>query len=437
MVPAADPGYRASDMDRRLTTAALVIGLAAAASPLAIAPADAALVASSATRTAHAVPASAPGGTASPALQAALQSRLERLRLRSAIPGISAAILFPDGTVWRGSGGLADIATLTHVTPDTAFAVASVSKTFTSALILALCDDGKLRLGTSVASILPALHLDPKITVGRLLDHTSGLRDFFLDARIDKALQSARSRVWTAARSLKYVGRPPFSKPGGSFHYSNTNYLLLGLVAEQVGGQPLAVQLRTRFFGPLGLTHTYEQIGEQPAGPVAHGYRYAQAGLAAKAIDLSDGSPMMPFTSVVTAAGAAGSVASTPEDLVHWAKALYSGSVLAPMTRVGMLVDVAATGARKATLPYGLGIQSIDIAGRRALGHTGRLLGFRSIVRWLPSEGVAIAVLTNQSRTDPAPIADSLLRLALAPAAASPAVPAPSAGPTTSPVPAY
>ena len=149
---------------------------------------------------------------------------------------------------------------------------------------------------------------------------------------------------------------------------------------------------------------------------------------------------MMPFTSVVTAAGAAGSVASTPEDLVHWAKALYSGSVLAPMTRVGMLVDVAATGARKATLPYGLGIQSVDIAGRRALGHTGRLLGFRSIVRWLPSEGVAIAVLTNQSRTDPAPIADSLLRLALAPAAppaAPPAVPAPSADPATSPVPAY
>ena len=144
---------------------------------------------------------------------------------------------------------------------------------------------------------------------------------------------------------------------------------------------------------------------------------------------------MMPFTSVVTAAGAAGSVASTPEDLVHWAKALYGGSVLAPMTRVGMLVDVAATGARKATLPYGLGVQSIDIAGRRALGHTGRLLGFRSIVRWLPSEGVAIAVLTNQSRTDPGPIADSLLRLALTPVVAPPVAPIPSAVPASSPEP--
>jgi len=437
MVPAADPGYRASDMDRRLTTAALVLGLAAAASPLSIAPADAALVGSSASQRAPVVPAAAPGLTFPPGLQAGLQARLDRLRLKSAIPGISAAILFPDGTVWRGSSGFSNLATKTPVTPETAFAVASVSKTFTAALILALCDEGKLRLGTSVASLLPGLRLDPKITVRQLLDHTSGLRDFFLDARIDKALQGARGRTWTAARSLKYVGKPPYAKPGRSFHYSNTNYLLLGLLAERVDGRPLADQLRTRFFGPLDLAHTYEQIGEQPAGPVAHGYRFAQAGLAAKPIDLSDGTPRMPFTSVVTAAGAAGSVASTPEDLVHWAKALYGGNVLAPMTRVGMLVDVAATGARKATLPYGLGVQSVDIAGRAALGHTGRLLGFRSIVRWLPSEGVAIAVLTNQSRTDPTPIADSLLRLALTPAAAPPPVPVPSAEPVASPGPAY
>ena len=183
MVPAADPGYRASDMDRRLTTAALVIGLAAAASPLSIAPADAALIGSSATRTGPVAPAAATGPALTPGMQAGLQARLDRLRLKAAIPGISAAILFPDGTVWRGSSGFANVKAKTPVTPETAFAVASVSKTFTAALILALCDEGRLRLGTSVASLLPGLRLDPKITVRQLLDHTSGLRDFFLDAR--------------------------------------------------------------------------------------------------------------------------------------------------------------------------------------------------------------------------------------------------------------
>ena len=263
--------------------------------------------------------------------------------------------------------------------------MASVSKTFTSALILALCDEGKLRLGTSVASILPALHLDPKITVRQLLDHTSGLRDFFLDARIDKALQSARGRVWTAAQvaQVRRATAVLQARRGASTTRTRTT-CCSGWSPSRSAASRWPSSCARGSSGRSGSTHTYEQIGEQPAGPVAHGYRYAQAGLAAKAIDLSDGSPMMPFTSVVTAAGAAGSVASTPEDLVHWAKALYSGSVLAPMTRVGMLVDVAATGARKATLPYGLGVQSVDIAGRRALGHTGRLLGFRSIVRWLP-----------------------------------------------------
>ena len=416
--------------------AALAIGLATATAPLSPPPADAALVPPTSTNLGRTLPPlAAPGPVATPALFATLQSRLGRLRQGSAIPGLSAAILFPDGTVWLGTSGFAQVATKTPVTTQTAFAVASVSKTFTSALILALCEEGKLTLGTSVAKVLPGLGLDPKITVRRLLDHTSGLRDFFLDARIDKALQGARGRTWTAARSLSYVGKP-FSKPGRSFHYSNTNYLLLGMLAERVDGRSLAVQLRERFFGPLGLTHTFEQIGQTAKGPVAHGYRFLTAAKAAKPIDLSDGTTMMPFTSVVTAAGAAGSIASTPEDLVRWAKALYGGNVLQPMTRIAMLTDVAMTGSRKATLPYGLGIQSVDIAGRRALGHTGRLLGFRSIVRWLPSEGIAIAVLTNQSRTDPAPIAQSLLQAVFAAPGTAP-VAAPSGSPLPSPSPAY
>jgi CubicO group peptidase (beta-lactamase class C family) len=79
------------------------------------------------------------------------------------------------------------------------------------------------------------------------------------------------------------------------------------------------------------------------------------------------------------------------------------------------MVDVAGTAAVKARIPYGYGVQVIDIDGRRTIGHSGRLLGFRSALRYLPDQGVSIAVLTNQSRTDPGPILRSLLRLALTP----------------------
>ena len=112
---------------------------------------------------------------------------------------------------------------------------------------------------------------------------------------------------------------------------------------------------------------------------------------------------MAPFTSVVTAAGAAGSIASTPSDLVRWARALYGGDVLDTATaRDHGRRRRSCTADEEATVPYGLGVQAVTFDGHPTLGHSGRLLGFRAVVRWLPRERIAIAVLTNQSRTDPA-----------------------------------
>jgi CubicO group peptidase (beta-lactamase class C family) len=122
----------------------------------------------------------------------------------------------------------------------------------------------------------------------------------------------------------------------------------------------------------------------------------------------------VPFSSVVTAAGAAGGFASNARDLAVWAHALYGGEVLRPEYLTAM-VDVRRSAAAKSAIPYGYGVQALEIDGRPTVGHSGRLLGFRSAVRYLPDQGVSIAVLTNQSRTDPGPIVRSLLRLALTP----------------------
>jgi D-alanyl-D-alanine carboxypeptidase len=350
-------------------------------------------------------------------LRDTLQRRLDRLRVREGVPGVSVAILFPDGTTWLGTSGLANIKTREEVEPDTAFAVASISKTFTAALIMRLAQEGRVDLAHPAAQYLPELRIDRRVTVRMLLDHTSGLRDFFLEPKIDKALLSDRGSTWDAKRSLKYVGKAYF-KPGKGWHYSNTNYLLLGLIAERVGKATLSSQLESRFFGPLDLDHTFEQIGGSPGGPVAHGYRFDGASSKLRPVDLSDGTTMAPFTSVVTAAGAAGSIASTPKDLVRWASALYGGAVLDPDSLAAMVGDVALTAAKSPSIPYGLGVQALAIDGHPTLGHSGRLLGFRAVVRWLPSERIAIAVVTNQSRTDPSVFARSLLRLALLPSTA-------------------
>jgi len=349
-----------------------------------------------------------------PQTRLALQARLDRLRERYGIPGISVAIVLPDGATWSGVSGMADIATKAPVTRSTSFAIASVSKTFTAALILALAEDGIVDLDAPARQYLPSVKkISVKIKVRQLLDHTSGLRDFFFHPSIDHQLLSRPSRRWDAAQSLKYLSKP-YSEPGKSWHYSNTNYLLLGMIAEAAAKKPLADQVRERFLGPLGLDHTWYQPEDAPPSDVAHGYRFTSTSTAAPAIDLTDGTPLVPFTSVVTAAGGAGGFASTARDLAHWAQALYGGHVLRPEYLAAM-IDPRTTAALKSSIPYGYGTQVVEIDGLRTLGHSGRLLGFRSAMRYVPDQGVSIAVVTNQSRTDPGPIVRLLLKLALTP----------------------
>ena len=358
--------------------------------------------------------ATAPPPEAAPAIPEALdrklQSRLNKLRSKYAIPGVSVTIILGDGSTWTGTTGLSNVRKKTRVKEDTAFALASVSKTYTAALILALADEGKLDLDARVSEVLPKIRFTGAATVRQLLNHTSGLSDFFLNGKIDGALFADRGRAWTTREAFRYVGKPVFPA-GKGWYYSNTNYALLGMVAEAVDGRPLAEQLRTRFLDPLGLDHTYQQVSEKPRGPIARGYRVM--GSLSKPVysDQSDGSKAMPFTSVVTAAGGAGSMAATSGDAARWARALYAGDVLPRATVRAMIGEARKTARFRPKIGYGLGVQVATLDGRPTLGHSGRLVGFRSVVRHLPDEGITIAVLMNESNTDPTIIAKALLRI--------------------------
>jgi D-alanyl-D-alanine carboxypeptidase len=343
-----------------------------------------------------------------------LQEAVDELRAAEGIPGVSAAIVFPDGTTWTGVSGLADVAAGSEVEPGTAFAAASISKTFLAALVLDLAAEGRFGLEDRAGEYLPELPIVRTVTIRQLLDHTSGLHDYFLDPRIDRALLADRGRAWTAAQTLRYVGRAYFP-PGTGWHYSNTNYLVLGLLAERVGGASIATQLQDRYFEPLGLTATWYQGATEPAAPLAHGYRFDGPGKGRPPIDLADGSGIVPFRSVVTAAGGAGSIAASALDLARWGAALYGDRATQPGTLALMLAGVDRVAGYRPGVPYGLGVQVVSIDGHLTYGHSGRFLGFRSAVRYLPEAGITIAVMTNQSRVDPGPILARLLRIVLPP----------------------
>jgi D-alanyl-D-alanine carboxypeptidase len=429
-------GYRPCDMRRGLLVAAIVgsIALGSVIALLAMQPAGAG------PRTGLASPAASPVGPAdgaspgpspsadpiqpSPAppigarptkrIVAALQQSLDELRVKHGIPGVSAAIIFDDGSTWTGVSGLADVAARRRVTPETAFALASISKTFTAALILDLAADGRLSLADGATEYLPEQTMLTGITIRMLLNHTSGLRDYFENPKIDKALLDEPATRWSTVQTLGYVGKQYFP-PGTDWHYSNTNYLFLGLIAERIDGRPLAEQLRERYFGPLGLKSPYYQVAERPRGATAHGYRFAGLRTTLPPIDLADGTGVMPFRSVVTAAGGAGSLAATALDTARWARALYGGHALESGGLGLMLGGFDIVPGYEPSIPYGLGVQAVNVNGLRTFGHSGRFLGFRAVVRYLPEQELTITVLTNQSRADPGIIVGRMLRIVLPP----------------------
>ncbi|MBF6606249.1 MAG: beta-lactamase family protein [Chloroflexi bacterium] len=356
------------------------------------------------------VPAPTPTPLPTPIPAYALQVRLNALRVQYHVPGVSVTIIWPDGRSWTGVNGWADVKRHVPVVAGTAFSVGSVSKTFLATLVLELVDENRLSLDDPVVRWLPTARVPATVTIRELLDHTSGLYDFFSNPTIDTAILAAKQRVWTPARALGYM-RSPYCAAGTCWHYSNSNYVLLGQIVQQVTGRSVAMELRRRFFDPLQLARTFVQGAEPARGTVATSYQVLGWGSRIRTVSQSDGTTISPFTSVVTAAGSAGAIAASSGDLAVWARRLYGGSVLQPAGLAAMLDDSQSLRARS-KLPYGLGVEEVSLGGRPTLGHRGRLIGAGASIRYLPDSGFSIAVVTNQDRVSPDVFAAALLAIA-------------------------
>jgi D-alanyl-D-alanine carboxypeptidase len=324
-----------------------------------------------------------------PTLDRRLKGKLKRILLKTVrkgpIAGLSVAVGMPDGSIWTGTAGNAEYAPPRPLTPDTGFAIASVTKTFIAALILQLVDEGKLSLDVPYGRWLPDGPRARTVTVRELLDHRSGIHDYFDSARYRAAIyEGDRDRVWTYDDILGLV-KSGYCRPDRCYRYSNTNYVILGHIAEEVEGKPLNVLLRRRFFEPLGLDHTLLQPEDPTPLDAAHGFWR----VGGRFIDHTGSSRVVPFMAAASVANAAGAIVSTPRDLVVWADALYGGDVLSRASRHAMLTFLPPE-------DYGLGVRRTRFAGRVAVGHRGSLRGFESSLWYFPQDHVSIALLSNQ-----------------------------------------
>ncbi len=292
-------------------------------------------------------------------------------------PALSVAVVENGRIVYARAFGLTDLAAKTPATPETRFPIGSVTKMFTAVSVMQLVEAGRIRLDAPLATYLPSAPHASEVTIRQLLTHTSGIWNYG-----DEAFNSGRvAAPTTPSAILGAVAPHPLEfKPGTKFSYSNTGYVLLGLVVEAVAKTPLAAYEREHVFGPAQMRDT--TVGEPPAGvPLAHGYMDA-TGTPAPAY-----SPSWVY--------ADGDIVSTASDLARFDVALMDGRLLKPATFAEMqssAVDAPEFGAR---VRYGLGVSLLASGGVVFVGHHGGVPGFEAENELIPGERYAIVVLSD------------------------------------------
>jgi D-alanyl-D-alanine carboxypeptidase len=292
--------------------------------------------------------------------------------------GLSVALIIDGKLVLAKGYGRSALDDGAAVTPETPFAIGSITKQFTCACILKLAEAGKLSVDDKVAKYYPGLTRAGDITILDLMNHVSGYPDYypldFVDRRMLKAI---------APDDLiqSYAGGKLDFEPGTQYSYSNTGFVILGRIVEKVSGQPFGKFLAEQILKPLGLNHTlYEPDPNQPR--IAKGYTTFALSRPEAASNEAQGW-----------IGSAGAIYSTASDLAAWDLALITGKVLNPssfalMTTPRQLADGRVTG-------YGCGLSISFRPDRKVLAHNGAVAGFYALNSCVPSTKSAVVVLSN------------------------------------------
>ena len=341
-------------------------------------------------------------GLLDPALAATFQQRLDRWRASHRAPGVAAAVRLPDGALWIGVSGVRVVDRATRpVTAYTPFVIGSLTKTFVAALVLRLQEEGRLALDDPISTWLPDYPVAKHISLRMLLSHRSGIFDYFSHPRYESRVFDRPRHHWRTSEILALRG-PRYCRPGTCFHYSNTNYVLLGVIIKKVTGVSVARNIRDRFLFPLGLRNTFFQ-GQEPIGKVpAEGYLALRQGYR----HFADGSLIRPNTSAATVANAAGAMVSSVRDISDWQDALLSGGILQPASLAEMLAFNPRSG-------YGLGMRYARLDGILGIGHGGSLRGFVALMYRLHRQDIDVVILTNLGRTNIQGLADGLTRASM------------------------
>jgi D-alanyl-D-alanine carboxypeptidase len=328
-----------------------------------------------------------------PERRAAIDAALGKAFAASKAPGVVVGIWIPGEGSYIAIRGVSDVKTRQPMRVEDHFRIGSITKTFTATLLLILADEKKLGLDDPVSKYVAWVANGDKITLRMLADMTSGLHSYTEDDAWVKIAFSNFKRVWTP-RELVDVGikSPPDFPPGQGWHYSNTSYVLLGMILEQVTGKKIQDSFAEKIFRPLKLMQTSWPVGDALPKPYAHGTT-AQT-LDDKLDDATNRNPSWAFT--------AGELVSTLADLYTWVVSYTTGSLVSPEMQKQRLtwMTMPPNAPERA---YGIGV-GIDHGW---LGHTGELPGYNCSAFYLPEKKAVMVVMVNSDipagKNNPAP----------------------------------
>ena len=308
------------------------------------------------------------------------RTTLQRIVRRLVAGGAPGALAFVrDAGGGAGvAAGYADLRTRTPMAATDGFRIASVTKTFVATVVLQLEAEHRLDIDDRVERWLPGIVPNGgAITIRELLNHTSGLFDYSEDDAHTQAVITDPGRRWSPHELLSVAfAHPPLFRPGTSWFYSNTNYVVLGLLVEAVTGRPLGQELQARIVDPLQLRATSFDVDAAIHDPFAHGYIGPHPGLPIAAGTLLDITALLSPSFV----WGAGNMASNAADVTRFFVALLRGQLLPPAQLVEMKTGSAVNS------DYGLGLRKAYTSCGTAYNHEGDFPGYRNVV-WVTRDG--------------------------------------------------
>ena len=317
--------------------------------------------------------------TIDPALQARIDSIAAGVMQQQGVPSASVAVVEGGKLVFTHAYGLAHIDPGKAATPEMRYSIGSISKQFTAAAILILQEQGKLSLDDPVGKYVPGLTRGDEVTIREILSHTSGYQDYWPE----DYLMTPMMKPTTAQQILDTWAKKPLDfDPGTQWQYSNTNYVIAGLIVEKVSGQNLMDFLEEHIFHPLGMMSVWDSNESKLTGTDAT--PYIRAALGPLRLAPKEGRGWM---------FAAGELAMTPHDLALWDESLIARSILKPESYKEMFTEVKLKNGKGTH--YGLGVDVGELDGHRDISHSGEVTGFVSDNEVLVDDGIAVVCLTN------------------------------------------